>query len=107
MNTMRTIGLIRHTVIAALLTLMAWLPALPTQATDQLSGEGVPSAFDSMGENGNVAMGAVEDTLRACVARIPKEASIGQRMIAESSCQRDEMDRKIIQDVPDTEYASR
>jgi hypothetical protein len=32
--------------------------------------------------------------------------SIGQRMIAETSCHRDEMDRKVIQAVPETDYAS-
>lgn len=41
-----------------------------------------------------VASGAVEDTLQACLARIPKDASGGQRMIAEHSCRRDDTDRK-------------
>jgi hypothetical protein len=40
-----------------------------------------------------IAAGAVEDTLKVCMARIPKEASIGQRMTAEQSCGRDERDR--------------
>ena len=48
----------------------------------------------------DLAAGAAEDTLRACMARIPKEASIGQLMIAEQGCWRDENDRKPIQSVP-------
>jgi hypothetical protein len=46
------------------------------------------------------AAGAVEDTLQACMARIPKDASIGQRMIAEQSCRRDETERKPYEAIP-------
>ena len=48
----------------------------------------------------DIAAGAAEDTLRACMARIPKDASIGQLMIAEQGCWRDENDRNPIQSVP-------
>jgi hypothetical protein len=41
-----------------------------------------------------VAAGAVEDSLAACLARIPKDASVGQRLIAEQSCRRDDGDRQ-------------
>ena len=47
-----------------------------------------------------IAAGSAEDTLRACMARIPKDASIGQLMIAEQGCWRDENDRNPIQSVP-------
>ncbi|MEP7151871.1 MAG: hypothetical protein ABI856_09195 [Nitrospira sp.] len=53
-----------------------------------------------------VALGAVEDTLKACLARIPKNGSIGQRMVAEASCERDEMERRPIETVPGADYAS-
>ncbi|WP_447973103.1 hypothetical protein [Nitrospira sp. Kam-Ns4a] len=43
------------------------------------------------------ASGTAGDTLDACLARIPKDASAGQRMIAEQSCQRDEAVRKGLQ----------
>ena len=49
---------------------------------------------------GDLAVGSAEDTLGACMARIPKDASIGQLMIAEQSCWRDENERKPIQAVP-------
>lgn len=41
-----------------------------------------------------VAAGAVEDNLNACMARIPKDASAGQRMLAEESCRRDQANRR-------------
>jgi hypothetical protein len=47
-----------------------------------------------------VATGAVEDTLKACMARIPVEASTGQRMLAERSCSSEEGTRKSIQAAP-------
>jgi hypothetical protein len=48
----------------------------------------------------DIAAGAAEDTLRACMGRIPKDASIGQVMIAEQSCWRDEHERKPVQAIP-------
>src|SRR5215216_2522371 len=48
----------------------------------------------------DIASGAAEDILRACMARIPKDASIGQVMIAEQGCWRDENDRKPVEAVP-------
>jgi len=95
---METDRFLRHMVMVAVLVLMAWLLALPAQAADQASGEAIASA--STGELGVVSAGSVEDTLKACLARIPKEASAGQRMMAEQSCDRDEDARKAIQVVP-------
>lgn len=34
-----------------------------------------------------VASGALEDTLKACLARIPADATAGQRLLAEQGCQ--------------------
>ena len=48
-------------------------------------------------KRGVMASGAVEDTLKACLARIPEDASLGQRMVAEYSCQREDETRKLIQ----------
>lgn len=36
-----------------------------------------------------VASGSVEDNLNDCMARIPQDASTGQRMLASESCKRD------------------
>lgn len=38
-----------------------------------------------------VASGSVEDDLDACMSRIPQDASAGQRMLAEASCKRDQV----------------
>ena len=43
---------------------------------------------------GRIASGAVEDSLNACLARIPKDASAGQKMLAEESCKRDQAARR-------------
>jgi hypothetical protein len=48
----------------------------------------------------DIAAGSVEDTIRDCMGRIPKDASIGQVMIAEQSCWRDENERKPVQAIP-------
>jgi hypothetical protein len=41
-----------------------------------------------------IASGSVEDSLNACTARIPKDASAGQQMLAEESCRRDQANRR-------------
>jgi hypothetical protein len=41
-----------------------------------------------------IAAGAVEDSLNACLARIPKDATAGQKMLAEESCRRDQAARR-------------
>jgi hypothetical protein len=40
------------------------------------------------------ASGTQGDTLDACNARIPKDATAGQRMLAEESCKRDQENRR-------------
>jgi hypothetical protein len=47
--------------------------------------------------NKSVAVESIDDSLQACLARIPKDATAGQRMIAEQSCRRDERDRQPFQ----------
>jgi hypothetical protein len=64
------------------------------------SAQGVEPAFVGPESDADVADGAALDTLRACRARIPKDASIGQRMIAEQGCWRDENNRKGAETVP-------
>ena len=44
--------------------------------------------------NDRAASGTQGDTLDACMARIPKDASAGQKMLAEESCRRDQANRK-------------
>ena len=65
------------------------------------SAQGAEPAIVAPGSDADIAAGAVEDTLGACRARIPKDASIGQLMIAEQGCWRDENNRKPVEAVPD------
>ena len=67
-----------------------------SQATEL--SRGVPGS-EAATERG-MAAGAAEDTLGACMARIPKDATIGQRMIAEQGCWRDQNDREPFESVP-------
>ncbi|TAJ08340.1 MAG: hypothetical protein EPO61_09545 [Nitrospirae bacterium] len=85
---MKSVFHIKQSVFVASLVLILGSVAWPTQAAEPLSGLGL------------VASGAVEDTLPACLARIPKDASAGQRMFAEESCKRDEAARASFQAVP-------
>lgn len=106
MNTYRIIPWSKWVgTLAVVLAILAWTPVLPTQAAAPLIGEQLPTV-SSTDAIDSVSPGAVEDTLRACLTRIPKNASIGQRMVAESSCERDEMERRPIETVPGAEYAS-
>ena len=47
-----------------------------------------------------VSTGTQGDTLEACLARIPSDASDGQRMLATLSCERDAKSRTAIDAVP-------
>ena len=47
-----------------------------------------------------VSQGTQGDSLDACLSRIPSDASAGQRMIAERTCQRDAENRMSIDAVP-------
>ena len=72
------------------------LSPLLTQAAEQPTAKS-GSATGHMTSSPSVASGAVEDSLKACMARIPTDASAGQRMMAEQSCQRDEEVRQPFQ----------
>lgn len=50
--------------------------------------------------SGRVSQGTQGDSLEACLARIPSDASAGQRMIAEQTCHRDAENRASIMAVP-------
>ena len=58
------------------------------------SSSGSGATFGTTKNIDRVAAGAVEDNLNACMARIPKDASAGQRMLAEESCRRDQANRR-------------
>lgn len=69
----------------------------PVQAADLLVER--TKGFTPVAELDVMASGAAEDTLRACMARIPAFASVGQRMLAEQSCAAEEEVRKTLRSV--------
>jgi hypothetical protein len=87
--------LFRHRTTLGTLCLLAGLTAAPVQAADK--SQTAPPVKAATTSQNTIAAGAVEDSLKACLARIPKEATAGQRMIAEQGCQRDETERKPFQ----------
>ena len=95
---MRIYPCIKRIVIFTSLVLIWGLSALATQAADQPSGGSPPIVVT--GEPAMIAAGAVQDTQKACLARIPKDGSSGQRMLAKQSCKQDEGTRKASQDAP-------
>jgi hypothetical protein len=102
---MNTIPSIKCAIgVASFMIAMSFAPVMG-QAVDRQLENGVqgPAAITEP----NAAAGAVEDTLQACMARILKDASIGQRMIAEQSCWRDENDRQPSRSDPEARTASR
>lgn len=67
-----------------------------SEGTTGSGGTGPAASGATFGTTKNidrVAAGAVEDSLDACLARIPTNASAGQRMLAEESCRRDQTAR--------------
>jgi hypothetical protein len=88
----------RQTICILGISLAGCLALAVAQAQDRPPAMVAPGT-DATNET-DLAAGAAEDTLRACMARIPKDASIGQVMIAEQGCWRDENDRKPVQAVP-------
>lgn len=92
---MRCQSPIHYALIAASFLLITGFSNSATYAADKPAGKsGAPAVTNA---SSALAAGSVEDSLQACLARIPKDATGGQRMIAEQSCRRDEQDRKPFQ----------
>ncbi len=104
---MKTVTTTRNGVVLMLVMLAALSiqsPPLAQAADSHVEGtmvfvpkeeRGVP-----IGERAAMAPGAVEDTLKACRARIPELASVGQHMLAEQSCVGEEKTRNAIRSAP-------
>lgn len=91
------LGITRIIVIASL-ALIPWIAAPSADAAGKAPKLSAPPT-QSEGRS-IVASGSAEDSQQACLARIPKVASAGQRMIAEDSCKRDQASRQSIQNAP-------
>jgi hypothetical protein len=90
--------LVTRIILVASLALIPWIAAPIADAAGKAPKASAPPT-QSEGRS-TVASGAVEDTRQACLARIPKDATAGQRLIAEDSCKRDQTSRQSIQDAP-------
>ena len=64
------------------------------------SGGGSSSRASEVPDGARVSTGTQGDTLEACLARIPSDATEGQRMLAEGSCHRDAKNQMPIDVVP-------
>ncbi len=85
----------RRAAVSAIFVLMTGLLVPFAHAASSTTTTTAPASGTT--PRNALAAGAVEDSLPACLARIPKDATAGQRMIAEQSCRRDEGDRKPFQ----------
>lgn len=82
---------ITRTILITVLALVPWIAAPSAGAAGKAPKASAPPS-QSEGRS-SVASGAVEDSQQACLARIPKDATAGQRMLAEHSCKRDQASR--------------
>ena len=85
--------------ISASALLMAGCVEMQGSSTSS-GGLGASSSSSAPVPSANVASGHAGDTLKACLGRIPGNATNSQRMLAEVTCQRDEGDRQSIKAVP-------
>jgi len=87
-----------RTILIASLALIPWIAGSSAEAAGKAPKASAPPT-QTEGRS-IVASGAVEDSHPACLGRIPKDASAGQRMIAEDSCKREQASRQSIHDMP-------
>lgn len=66
-------------------------PSKPAMSGDSAAGS---SSMNKSSSANRVAAGVEEETLDTCLARIPKDATAGQKMLAEQSCQREYATRR-------------
>jgi hypothetical protein len=89
----------RIVLLSCVLSISPW--AMPSShAADSLVEGAGAMVLAPIGPLGVLASGAAEDTLKACLARIPAEASAGQRMLAEQGCASEDGTRQLTQGAP-------
>ncbi len=86
---------IYRAALAGTFVILSGILASSVQAADKAPAIPVPPAVTIPSKA--IAAGASEDSLQACLARIPNGATTGQRLMAEQSCRRDDGDRKPFQ----------
>ena len=61
-------------------------PSSPTMSSASAAESG---SMNKASRDARLAAGVEEETLDTCLSRIPKDATAGQRMLAEQTCRRD------------------
>ncbi len=86
---------VNRTIFVASLALFPLMLPVMSSATE---AEDRARAFSEKQEVGlkRIAVESAQDTLKACLRRIPLDASAGQLMLAEQNCQQAEVARKEI-----------
>lgn len=88
--------LMKRTILVASMALVPLiLPGL-TLAVPQVTKPMSSAEAQAQGLT-QIAVGSVQDTLKACLGRIPQDASSGQLMLAEQTCQHVDAERTINQ----------
>jgi hypothetical protein len=87
----------RIVLLSALLLAPSTVLAAQTDADSLVNGATIIAPTE---KRNAVASGAVEDTLNACLGRIPLDASAGQRLLAEQSCAGQQETRHLLPSAP-------
>jgi hypothetical protein len=87
----------RIVLLSCVIAISSWAVPSVHAADSRVEGPSVIAPNEALDV---IAAGAVEDTLKACFARIPADASVGQRMLAEQSCADEEGARQLIEGAP-------
>ncbi len=82
----------RTILVVSLMALPLIFPAV-SSAAEQKQGT---RALQNQGLKQN-AVESAQDTLKKCLSRIPSDASVGQRLLAEQNCEQVEGDREVTQ----------
>ncbi len=112
---MRTDLFLKGAMLLPSLLMLSSLSTLSVQASDRhaadqhvKAAEQRPTAGESAPAKGvppgramdGMASGAVDDTLKACLSRIPADGTAGQRMLAEQGCHSEHETRTFSQASP-------
>ena len=90
--------IISHVFVMSLLIVIASWSIPLVNAAEQPVKETTHRASPT--DLNTVAANSIDDTLKACLARIPKVATAGQRLLAEQNCRGEERTRQEMQASP-------
>ena len=86
---------INRTIFVASLMLLPLILPGASSAGEQVKGTMVMPEVQVQDIN-QIAVESVRDTLKACLGRIPSDATVGQLILAEQNCQQVDIERNRI-----------